>query len=291
MHVEEAWVKFRCQLEADGRSPHTVAQYRRHVRVLARWLAQGRKRGARLEAMTHEALARFLGDPAARERCDGRPKRPTSVNALRSSVRAFARYIHRAGYLAEDPGRLIRRAACSSPPPRGLSSEEETMLLASLSQDQSLRGRRDHALFHFLVRSGVRVGAAVGLRVEDLDLESRTAEILTKGARRERVLLATDLVEHLRVYLGARDAGPVFPGHKDKPLTRRHVLRILKSRLKAAGIERSASVHGLRHTFALSLYERTGDVLLVKEALHHRSVSSTMVYARASESQLRRAIG
>ena len=35
----------------------------------------------------------------------------------------------------------------------------------------------------------------------------------------------------------------------------------------------------------------TGDVLLVKEALHHRSITSTLVYARADEERLRRALG
>jgi site-specific recombinase XerD len=46
----------------------------------------------------------------------------------------------------------------------------------------------------------------------------------------------------------------------------------------------------MRHRFALDLYGRTGDVLLVKEALHHRSIASTMVYARASTERLKAAL-
>ena len=33
----------------------------------------------------------------------------------------------------------------------------------------------------------------------------------------------------------------------------------------------------LRHRYATRLYQRTGDVLLVKKALGHRSIVSTMV--------------
>ena len=61
--------------------------------------------------------------------------------------------------------------------------------------------------------------------------------------------------------------------------------------LKAAGIERPASPHSLRHSFARDLYRRCRDVLLVKEALRHRSIVSTLVYAQVDEERLRRAIG
>ncbi len=39
MTIEDALSRFLIQLDADGRSPHTLAQYRRHLRTLARWAA------------------------------------------------------------------------------------------------------------------------------------------------------------------------------------------------------------------------------------------------------------
>ena len=60
--------------------------------------------------------------------------------------------------------------------------------------------------------------------------------------------------------------------------------------LEKAGIKRKLSPHGLRHSMATNLYRKTGDILLVKEALHHRSIASTMVYARADREQLRTAL-
>ena len=50
------------------------------------------------------------------------------------------------------------------------------------------------------------------------------------------------------------------------------------------------SPHSLRATFATHLYHHTGDIFLVKEALHHRSIASTLVYAKPSEERLRRAL-
>ncbi len=54
-----------------------------------------------------------------------------------------------------------------------------------------------------------------------------------------------------------------------------------------AKIDRAISPHMLRHDFATRIYQKTRDVLLVKAALHHRSVASTLVYARPDEKALR----
>ena len=71
----------------------------------------------------------------------------------------------------------------------------------------------------------------------------------------------------------------------------RHAQRRFRGWLRRAGVQRPASPHSLRHRFAMDLYRRTGDVLLVKEALRHRSIASTMVYARADRARLRAALG
>ena len=60
--------------------------------------------------------------------------------------------------------------------------------------------------------------------------------------------------------------------------------------MKKAGVERPAWPLSLRHSMAQSLYNRTGDLFLVQAALHHRSIVSTMVYARPDERRLRRAL-
>src|SRR5262249_14231543 len=88
MRIHEALEQFVLQLEANGRSPHTVAQYRRHIGAVARWLAPTDD----LRYVDHQTIARFLGSPEARSRPDGKPKRATAVNALRGSLKNFFGY-------------------------------------------------------------------------------------------------------------------------------------------------------------------------------------------------------
>ena len=85
MHIEKALERYELQLQADGRSEHTVAQVRRHVRLLTEWLGGD----VALEHVNHEDLARFLTSDVVRLRADGRPRKATSANALRSSLRTF----------------------------------------------------------------------------------------------------------------------------------------------------------------------------------------------------------
>ena len=87
-----------------------------------------------------------------------------------------------------------------------------------------------------------------------------------------------------------RPAGALFTSRGGRRLSHRQAQRRFSEWIEKAGIKGPASPHSLRHSFALGLYQRTGDVLIVKEALRHRSITSTLVYARADEERLKRAL-
>jgi integrase/recombinase XerC len=288
MTILEALGRFEIQLAADGRSVHTIGQYRRHVRAFDAW---AESIGVReIEKVTHEHVARFLSSPAARSTPDGRTKKATSANALRTSLKCFFAFVHGAGYSATNAGRLIRRAITSGGPPRTMSADDQQRLLETLAKAEGYEAERDRALFATMLRTGIRVGSVVGLNVEDVDLAAGELTLHTKGDRIERVFLGQEIVEHLRRWIGDRRDGPLFPTRDGRRLTARQVARRLAGWVGAAGISRRASPHTLRHSFATALYRKTGDILLVREALRHRSIASTLVYARVDGERLRRAM-
>jgi integrase/recombinase XerC len=288
MQFQAALSRFLVQLEADGRSPHTIGQYRRHVTALATWL--GRRDVA---AIGHEHVAAFLAAPVARTAAHGGPKRAVSMNAMRTSLRCFFRYLHEAGALAQNPARLVRRAMCAPPPPRAFTDDERDRLLAALRAARGFEAERDYALVDLLLASGIRLGSCIALDVEDVDLDAGELRLKsTKGDRPERVFLAKGIADHLRRWLGERAAGPVFTDRWGRRLTPRHVHRRFKQWLKAAGIARTASPHSCRHSFACRVLETSGgNLAIVQAALRHRSITSTMVYAKVNEASVRAALG
>ena len=289
MDIHDALARLVLQLEANGRSSHTIEQYRRHIGLLARWGAQEGLSGD-VAAFGHEVLARFLASPLARTRADGRPRKTSSMNALRSRLRGFFGYLREAGVLAEDPSRLIRPALCGPAPPRALSEASQERLLATLAASEGPTAERDHALFHLLLGTGIRLGSALALRVEDLDLEAGEIRLRqVKGGRHERVFLPPPVREHLGRFLAGRAEGLVFGRADGGGITTRQARRRLRQWLERSGAEPS-SPHALRHAFAMRLYRRTRDLLLVRRALGHASVASSLRYARVEDEELRAAM-
>ena len=156
MKILEALDKFLIQLEANGRSDHTIKQYERHIVLFSHWAREVRPCGD-VSKISHEDIARFLSSPQARTRPDGGVKKATSVNTLRSSMRCFCSYLHRAGFISLNPGRLIRRASCGTPPPRTLSEDEAKRLMETLASGKGFEARRDHVLFSLMMASGLRI--------------------------------------------------------------------------------------------------------------------------------------
>lgn len=281
MRLADALSMFVEHLQADGRSIHTISQYQRHVALLARSLESDD-----LTSITPIVLARFLNDPVVRE-----GKKAATMNALRTSLRVFLGWCADADLVEENPARLVRRARCGPPPPRALTVQETERLLGVVAADPTPEGKRDHALFALMLATGVRLASAVALDVGDVDLERGEVRLRrVKGDREERVFLGVAIRQHLAQYMGRRKTGPLFLSLRRERVGHRHVQRRLGQWLERAGIPGPATPHALRHSFATRLYERTGDIVLVQAALGHRSLLSTLVYARADEARLRSAL-
>lgn len=289
MQLQDALQGFLLQLQADGRSPHTIGQYRRHGTALANWLASAGI-DANVAALTPETIAKFFASDAARTSCRGGAKKATSANAMRTSVRCLAKHLHDAGLVATNPARLLRRARCAPPPPKALRDDEQKRLLAVLAAATGPEAERDEMLISLLLGTGIRLGSAIALDIEDLDLGH--GEIVlrrTKGDRPATVVVPTTIVARLRSYIGDRKTGPVFQAG-DHRSSIRHAQRRIAHWLHAAQIT-GRSAHAFRHTFATKVYATSGDLQVTQAALGHASIASTVVYARVDKARVRAAVG
>ena len=125
---------------------------------------------ADIESLTPAAIAAFLASDAATGSARGGSKKASSANAMRTSIRCFSRWAHEAGLVAANPARLLRRARCAPPPPKGLHADEQARLLEVLTEAKGQAAERDRVLITLLLYSGIRIGSAIALDIEDIDL-------------------------------------------------------------------------------------------------------------------------
>lgn len=283
MRVSQALDCYAVQLEADGRSPHTIQQARRHVRLFVETMGD-----RRVEEVRPEDVAKFLASGAVAKTASGDARRPSSANALRSSLRCFFAFAHASGYSNVNAARLVRRARCGPSRPRALPDDDAAKLSRRLAEAHEELGKRDRAMIETMLRAGLRVGSLVALDVEDFVGDELHLRRL-KGGGSDVVYLPDALATLLRDHVGERVSGPMFVGPNGRRLTTRHVARRLAHWAERAGIG-ATRPHALRHAFATAIYARSRDVLLTARALCHRSVASTATYARPSDGDLRRVV-
>ncbi|MCB9833043.1 MAG: tyrosine-type recombinase/integrase [Planctomycetes bacterium] len=139
-------------------------------------------------------------------------------------------------------------------------------------------GERDRTLFRLMLNTGIRLSTALALDVQDLDLQGGVIAIWMKGDRRERMAIEPTVAAELGAFIGKRQLGPVFCARGGTRLGARQAQRRFRELAAEAGIGAGASPHALRHTYATRLYATSKDILVVKLALRHRSIESTVIY-------------
>jgi integrase/recombinase XerD len=280
MDVYDATQRYLLQLSCNGRTVHTKQQATRHIAVLARWMER-ELHTADLARLGFDEIARFLTSDDATKRPDGTPKKATSVNAIRSTVRAFFAHCAAAGITPGNPAALVRRAIVSDPVPRALSTKEVDALRAALAQAESPSERRDRVLFELLLRTGLRIGSALGLEIGDVDLDERRIWIrVAKRGRQQVVGFDAELGALLAELIGVRATGLLFETEAGAPMTPRTAQRRLQGWVRKAGIARAVSQHQLRHTCAVAMLRESHDIVAVARQLGHASISTTHRYVR-----------
>lgn len=276
-----------------GLARNTLAAYGRD---LARYTAWCRARGiARPDAVTENDLADFLA--ALRTGDDDHP--PLSVSSAGRTlvaVRGFHRFAAREGLTADDPGREVRPPVPPRRLPKAIPYADVERLVQAAGAADTPTALRDRALLELLYGTGARISEAVGLDVDDLDLDGRTVLLRGKGGKQRRVPLGRYAVEAIDAYLvrsrpllAARGRGipTVFLNARGGPLSRQSAWSVLRAAAERAGITADVSPHTLRHSFATHLLEGGADVRVVQELLGHASVTTTQVYTLVTVDALR----
>src|SRR6185503_18640536 len=111
------------------------------------------------------------------------------------------RFLLREGVTTVDPARGVRPPAPAKRLPKAITVADVEALLAAAGADETPRAVRDRALLELLYGSGARISEAVGLDVDELDLEQGVVRLLGKGSKERVVPVGSYAREALSAYL------------------------------------------------------------------------------------------
>jgi len=164
------------------------------------------------------------------------------------------------------------------------------------------RSTRDWAMILIAYRHGLRASEVCGIKMADMDLKSGSISIRRlKGSlhtiqplyqHRGQPLL--DETAAIRAWLHKRTADGsdyLFTSQKGGKLDRTQFFRNFQKVAEAAGLSvEKRHPHVLKHSLASHLVAGNANLALVRQALGHRSINSTMQYIGTSDGQAAEAL-
>lgn len=281
-----------------GVAANTLSSYRRDLRRYLQHLAD-RKIG-RLADVSEPDVSDFVvtlrrGDPD-----NGVPELSAS-SAARAliAVRGLHRFAAIEGLTPTDVARAVKPPTPNRRLPKSLTIDQVEALLAAAgggATDGPL-DLRNRALLELLYSTGARISEAVGLDVDDVDVQARSALLWGKGGKQRLVPVGRPAVEALQAYLvrgrpdlarrGRGGVPALFLNSRGGRLSRQSAWQVLADAAERAKISAAVSPHTLRHSFATHLLEGGADVRVVQELLGHASVTTTQIYTLVTVSSLR----
>jgi len=285
MKINEAVDEFLSTLASEGRSPNTVAAYRRDLSVFIEFAGS-----QAIGDITPEILTHFMAHRSVQVRPCGKKRAPSTINRYRVALKALFAWCEARWLIKRNPTAILKCKRYRGLPPAVLSEEDIAKVISY--QFKGCHGIRDKAMITFMLLTGCRLGETVALNVGDVDITNRTVTLhYAKGGDPDRIILCNTAAEALRFLLTERRIDePLFITSSGKRISTRQVQRIVARRVGEAGIGKPVTAHTLRHTFATRLYNRTGDIRLVQKALRHEHVTTTENYAQVDPRRWRQAV-
>jgi len=220
---------------------------------------------------------------------------PRSVKQHLAAVRRLFDWLMTGQVVAVNPAASVRGPAhvVRQGKTPVLEAAEARALLDSIDSTTH-SGLRDRALIGMMIYSFARIGAALGMKVEDVFTQNRRfwVRLQEKGGKPHAIPCHHSLQAYLVAYLEQTgimedDHGPLFrtigrgTGRlTTTPLPQANAYAMIRRRAEAAGIKTKIGNHSFRAT-GITAYLRNGGTLEKAAAMaNHASTRTTQLYDR-----------
>lgn len=264
-------------------APKTVQTYTRNIRQFAEWLTVNG-----ITAPTRADVLRFREELR-------QTHRPATVQAYITAVRLFFKWAAQEELYPDIADNIKSVKVDAGHKKDYLTSAQARKVLSSIDRS-SESGSRDYAILCLMLTTGLRTISIINADIADLRTLGDITVLYYQGKghteKAEFVKIEAPVEAAIRSYLQQRAArgsqDPLFASraHRNggERMTTRSISRIAKNALKAAGLDSDRlTAHSMRHTFATQALLNGANVQEVQQALGHKSITTTMIYAHNIE--------
>ncbi len=253
-----------------GLSQHTLRAYKKDLEIFAEFVSSSPEQIEPLD------VRGFIAEQIK----SGLSK--TSAGRRLAAVRSFFRYLHREGYIKNNPAKVVNSPKRPKTLPKFLTVDDVFNLVES-PDGIGFMVARDRAILELLYSSGIRVGELSGLEMGDIDLRDGLIKVKGKGRKERIVPIGSKAIEAIRTYLVERmlmkkKDKALFLNRSGSRLTERSIQRIVVKYARKVLMDGRIGPHTLRHTFATHLLQAGADLRTIQELLGHSSLSTTQKY-------------
>ncbi|TAK27018.1 MAG: hypothetical protein EPO40_18755 [Myxococcaceae bacterium] len=249
-------------------------------------------RGAEPEPLTMTDVESFL----ARSRRDGSRRAASARNLDLAAIRSFVAFARRHLGWMTDPTEGIPFVREAPQDPAVLSAAElgKFFEVTAGSSRAPVRSR-NLALVAVLSQIGLRVHEAVGLNLQQVDLEGATlVAVRGKGGTVHDLPLNRPAVTLLRAWIDERDERSpetaLFLSARGTRLSIRAVESMIARIRKEMGSAKHITPHTMRHTAATLTLSLGTDLSTVAELLRHSDINTTRRYLHLVDTRRREAV-
>jgi site-specific recombinase XerD len=263
--------QFLLDLKNANKSAHTIQAYRSDLRAFSQHSPD------LVSDIITQHLREFFSSQSH--------LKPTTRARRQASLASFFDWAYRNELIQSNPMQRIDRVKVEYALQRTPNREQIEAIFKHIPQDKL----RDRLLFRLLFETGIRIGEALSLYIEDLDFtqDDEQMTITGKGQHRRTILLDDPrLVVLMKNYIQQQgyQRGALFRAHKNYQggaIRYQSARELWAKYCEKAGVK--CTLHQLRHAHATELVNDGVSLATIRKRLGHKNFQTTLRYAQQSD--------
>lgn len=253
-----------------GLSSATIEGYRKDLQHFARW---GISNGKTWHTLTERDCDLYLMDM---ERAG---LKPATRNRRLSALRQLLSWAHHKGLLENNAARWCQAAKRGESLRKTMNVENIDRFLQEYTP--STAGFIAQLLVSLMLETGLRIGEAISIKIEDIDTAQQRIKVEGKGNKQRYVFYGDRTKKALSMFMTGNAAGRLLPDWSTQAFR-----SIIEEQLEPyCG---KMHPHMLRHTFATEMLNNGMSITTLSHLMGHQKVETTQIYAKVATSTAQR---